>query len=138
MLFKNVKIEALPKIAADVIESFPNERIFAFFGTMGVGKTTFIKCFCDVLGVKNTVNSPTFSIINEYTDKLGELVYHFDFYRMKNRQEIADLGYEEYFYSGSYCFLEWSELVEDLLPDNSLRIEIRAIDESTREIEVKK
>ncbi|MDR2512150.1 MAG: tRNA (adenosine(37)-N6)-threonylcarbamoyltransferase complex ATPase subunit type 1 TsaE [Bacteroidales bacterium] len=136
MLFKNVKIETLPKIAAKIIENFPNERIFAFFGTMGVGKTTFIKSLCDVLGVENTVNSPTFSIINEYTDKLGKAVYHFDFYRMKNQQEIADLGYEDYFYSGNYCFLEWSELVENLLPDNTLRIKIKAIDEYTKEIEV--
>jgi tRNA threonylcarbamoyladenosine biosynthesis protein TsaE len=136
MLFKNVKIGELPKIAVEIIENFPDERIFTFFGAMGVGKTTFIKQLCDVLEVKNTVNSPTFSVINEYSDRFGNAVYHFDFYRMKNLQEIADLGCEEYFYSGNYCFLEWSELVQDLLPDNYLRIDISTIDEDMREIEI--
>jgi len=102
-----------------------NRAIFAFYGKMGAGKTTFIKALCETLGVSDVVNSPTFSIVNEYrSDTTGELVYHFDFYRIKKIDEVYDMGYEDYFYSGARCFIEWPELVEELLPDDAVRVEI--------------
>ena len=115
----------LPEVAAKLLDNFPEERLYAFFGAMGVGKTTLIKELCAQLGVKQNVCSPTFAIINEYCDGDGEPVYHFDFYRLKNMEEAYDIGYEEYFYSGKYCFTEWTEKIEPLLPDNYLRIEMK-------------
>jgi len=112
-------------VAAKLLDNFPEERLYAFFGAMGVGKTTLIKELCAQLGVKQNVCSPTFAIINEYCDGDGEPVYHFDFYRLKNMEEAYDIGYEEYFYSGKYCFTEWTEKIEPLLPDNYLRIEMK-------------
>lgn len=111
-------------MAEKLLGAFPEERFFAFFGKMGVGKTTLIKELCLVLGVEDNVCSPTFAIINEYSDAKGEPVYHFDFYRMKSLAEAYDLGYEEYFYSGCYCFTEWTEKVEELLPEHYVRVEI--------------
>ncbi len=92
---------------------------------MGVGKTTLIKALCDQLGVKEVVCSPTFAIINEYTSGEGEPVYHFDFYRLKSAEEAYDIGYEEYFYSGMYCFTEWTEKIEQLLPEHYVRVEMK-------------
>lgn len=114
--------EALPGVAQQLLDTFPQERFFAFFGKMGVGKTTLIKEICARLGVTQNVCSPTFAIINEYTAGNGEPVYHFDFYRLKNLGEAYDVGYEEYFYSGDYCFTEWTEKIEDLLPGHYLRL----------------
>lgn len=111
-------------MAQEILEAFPEERFFAFFGKMGVGKTTLIKELCAALGVKDTVCSPTFAIINTYTSGDGEPVYHFDFYRMKGADEAYDIGYEEYFYSGCYCFTEWTEKVEELLPEHYARVTI--------------
>ena len=105
-----------------MLTSFPEERFFAFFGKMGVGKTTLIKEMCDVLGVVDNVCSPTFAIVNEYSTALDESVFHFDFYRLKSIAEAYDIGYEEYFYSGCYCFTEWTEKVEELLPDRYVRV----------------
>lgn len=116
--------EELPVVAAKLLEVFPEERFYAFFGAMGVGKTTLIKEICRQLGVTDNVCSPTFAIINEYTERGGEPVYHFDFYRLKRIEEAYDIGYEEYFYSGYYCFTEWTEKIEPLLPDHYLRLEI--------------
>ncbi|MBR3959044.1 MAG: tRNA (adenosine(37)-N6)-threonylcarbamoyltransferase complex ATPase subunit type 1 TsaE [Bacteroidales bacterium] len=116
--------EELPEVAAKLLEAFPEERFYAFFGAMGVGKTTLIKEICRQLGVTDNVCSPTFAIINEYTERGGEPVYHFDFYRLKRIEEAYDIGYEEYFYSGYYCFTEWTEKIEPLLPDHYLRLEI--------------
>lgn len=107
-----------------MLKEFGEERFFAFFGKMGVGKTTLIKALCDQLGVKETVCSPTFAIINEYTTAEGEPVYHFDFYRLKSVEEAFDIGYEEYFYSGAFCFTEWTEKIESLLPEHYVRVEI--------------
>lgn len=107
-----------------MLEAFPEERFFAFFGKMGVGKTTLIKELCAVLGVEDNVCSPTFAIVNEYVSGAGEPVYHFDFYRLKTLAEAYDLGYEEYFYSGCYCFTEWTEKIEELLPERYVRVEI--------------
>jgi len=115
--------------AGSLLESFPESRIFAFYGKMGSGKTTFIKAICHKLGVQDIVQSPTFSIINEYNTRAGTPVYHFDFYRIKKIEEVYDIGYEDYIYSGNYCFLEWPELVEPLLPERTIRIRITGEDE---------
>ena len=104
--------------------TFTNERFFAFFGKMGVGKTTLIKEICHQLGVEDNVCSPTFAIINSYSTATGEPDYHFDFYRLKNLDEAYDIGYEEYFYSGNWVFTEWTEKVEELLPNHYVRVEI--------------
>ncbi len=128
----------LPEIASLLINSFPNDRFFAFFGNMGVGKTTLIKEICAILGVADNVCSPTFSIVNEYVGGEGESIYHFDFYRLKNLEETYDMGYEEYFYSGNYCFTEWSEKIEPLLPDNYIRVNIYEEDNGTRHFSAKK
>ena len=117
-------IGQLPEVARKLLEVFPDERFFAFFGKMGVGKTTLIKEICAALGVEDVVCSPTFAIVNEYHTQEDEPVYHFDFYRMNSVREAYDIGYEEYFYSGCYCFTEWTEKIEPLLPDHYLRIEI--------------
>lgn len=118
----------LPSTAQKLLETFSNERFFAFYGKMGVGKTTLIKEICKLLGVDDNVCSPTFAIVNEY-DAHGEPVYHFDFYRMKSLSDAYDIGYEEYFYSGHYCFTEWTEKIEPLLPERYVRVEITEHDE---------
>lgn len=118
------QIDQLPEVTKRLLAEFPDERFYAFFGSMGVGKTTLIKEICAQLGVEQNVCSPTFAIINEYADRDGEPVYHFDFYRLKNLDEAYDIGYEEYFYSGCWCFTEWTEKIEPLLPDRYLRIDI--------------
>ena len=128
-------IGQLPEVARNLLESFGEERFFAFFGKMGVGKTTLIKELCAALGVEDIVCSPTFAIVNEYSRPLithhssliteSEPVYHFDFYRLKSIAEAYDIGYEEYFYSGCYCFTEWTEKIEELLPERYVRVTIR-------------
>ncbi len=120
--------ELLP-IARKVIETFPDSRIFAIYGSMGAGKTTFIKAICHELGVADIVQSPTFSIINEYQTVKGESIFHFDFYRIRNTSEVFDIGYEDYLYSGSYCFIEWPELIDSLLPENTVHVRITGTDE---------
>lgn len=111
-------------MARGMLDAFPDERFFAFFGSMGVGKTTLIKEMCAVLGSQDNVCSPTFAIINEYSTGDDRPIYHFDFYRLKNLDEAYDIGYEEYFYSGDYCFTEWTEKIEALLPDCYVRVDI--------------
>lgn len=118
----------LAEVARKLLCTFGEDRFFAFFGKMGVGKTTLIKEICAALGVKENVCSPTFAIVNEYTSGEGEPVYHFDFYRLKSVAEAYDIGYEEYFYSGCYCFTEWTEKVEELLPERYVRVEIEEKD----------
>ncbi len=115
-------------MARTLLAAFPDDRFFAFFGKMGVGKTTLIKELCAALGVEDNVCSPTFAIVNEYSDRQGAPVYHFDFYRLKSLAEAYDIGYEEYFYSGAYCFTEWTEKVEELLPERYIRVEISEVD----------
>lgn len=117
-------VAELPEVARKLLSTFRDDRFFAFFGKMGVGKTTLIKELCAELGVTDNVCSPTFAIVNEYVAGNGEPVYHFDFYRMKSVAEAYDIGYEEYFYSGCYCFTEWTEKVEELLPERYVRVEI--------------
>jgi tRNA threonylcarbamoyladenosine biosynthesis protein TsaE len=120
-------------ISEEIINSFPQNRIFTFEGEMGAGKTTLIKQICKKLNVADSMSSPTFSIVNEYLTKTGESVYHFDFYRIKTETEALDIGIEEYFYSGSYCFIEWPEKIHNLLPDNFVKVQIK-IKENHREI----
>jgi tRNA threonylcarbamoyladenosine biosynthesis protein TsaE len=117
-------INELPGVAELILSKQKDRRVFAVRGKMGAGKTTLIKAFCDVLGVEESVSSPTFALVNEYTDANGESVFHFDFYRIKKIEEVFDIGYEEYFYSGNYCFVEWPELIEGLLPESYVAIDI--------------
>lgn len=107
-----------------LLETFPAARVFALYGSMGAGKTTFIKAIAAELGVADIVQSPTFSIVNEYRTVTGEPVFHFDFYRIRKKEEVFDIGYEDYLYSGNYCFIEWPELVESLLPAETIRVRI--------------
>jgi len=123
----------LPAAAQQLLDFAANQRIFLFYGDMGAGKTTFIKSLCEGLGVTESVTSPTFSIVNEYRGA-NATVYHFDFYRLKSQSEAFDMGYEEYFYSDAYCFIEWPEKIADLLPDHYLKVSIKAISPSAREI----
>ena len=118
-------IEHIHEAAREFIEHIGDCRVFAFYGKMGAGKTTFIKEVCTLLGVTDNITSPTFAIVNEYrSDIAGELIYHFDFYRIKKLEEVYDLGYEDYFYSGALCFIEWPELIEELLPGNTVKVTI--------------
>ncbi|MDM1046990.1 tRNA (adenosine(37)-N6)-threonylcarbamoyltransferase complex ATPase subunit type 1 TsaE [Sphingobacterium hotanense] len=119
-----------------LLQQKPDAKIFLFNGAMGAGKTTFIKAICEVLDVEDSTSSPTFSIVNEYATAAGP-IYHFDFYRLKDEQEAYDLGYEEYFYSGAYCFIEWPEKIPNILPDDAVNIEIEIIDTQSRKIKIK-
>ncbi|HTN68646.1 MAG TPA: tRNA (adenosine(37)-N6)-threonylcarbamoyltransferase complex ATPase subunit type 1 TsaE [Dysgonamonadaceae bacterium] len=110
--------------AQTFVNAMRDKKIFAFYGEMGTGKTTFIKAVCKILGVAETITSPTFAIVNEYKKKDGKPVFHFDFYRIKNIEDVFDFGYEDYFYSGDICFIEWPELIETLLPDDVVKIQI--------------
>ena len=125
-------LDQLSDTAEKLISLAGNERIFLFYGDMGAGKTTFIKSLCECLGVQEPATSPTFSIVNEYEGDNAR-VYHFDFYRLKNQNEALDLGYEEYFYSGNYCFIEWPEKIADLLPPHYISINIQVLDSERRE-----
>lgn len=121
--------EDLLPAAERLLVSYPDSRVFAFYGKMGAGKTTFIKAICSALGTEDVVQSPSFAIVHEYGSQNGGKIYHFDFYRIKNLEEVYDLGYEDYFFSGSYCFIEWPELISDLLPENVVRVRIEAGDD---------
>lgn len=114
----------LPAAAAQLLQHHPNKKVFAFYGEMGAGKTTFIKEICKILGVTDNTSSPTFSVINEYQTQSGEKFFHFDFYRLKNEMEALDLGYEDYLFSGNYCFIEWPEKIGDLLPDDIVKVNL--------------
>lgn len=127
------KLEDIDKAAEWVLEVVGDKRVIAFYGGMGAGKTTLIKAICKKLGVEDTVTSPTFAIVNEYADGNGDPVYHFDFYRIKKLEEVRDISFDEYAYSGYFCFLEWPELIEDLLPEDTIKISISETDEK-REI----
>ena len=121
--------------AREFIGQMGDDTVFAFYGKMGAGKTTFIKALCKLLGVEDEVNSPTFAIINEYrSETTAELIYHFDFYRIKKLEEVYDLGYEDYFYSGALCFIEWPELVEELLPLDAKKVTITENSDGSRTI----
>ena len=125
-------LDTIHEAAKDFIKGMGDGKVFAFYGKMGAGKTTFIKALCEVLGVKDVITSPTFAIINEYTDGNNNPIYHFDFYRIKKLEEVYDMGYEDYFYSGNLCLLEWPELVEDILPENVIKVMIEEQPDGSR------
>ena len=127
-LVKNVN--ELDKVAAFLKDLTSTHRIFAFYGAMGAGKTTLIKKLCLLLGTTDLTNSPTFSIINEYNTSAGRKIYHFDFYRLKELSEAYDIGYEEYFFSDSCCFIEWPEKVQELLPEGHVKVDITVTGEN--------
>ena len=117
------------------VDNMGRGRVFAFYGKMGAGKTTFIKAVCEQLGVEDVITSPTFAIVNEYTSELsGDTIYHFDFYRIKKLGEVYDMGYEEYFYGGGLCFIEWPELIESLLPEDATKVTISENADGTRTV----
>ena len=136
-----IKINSLDSIheaAKQFIAAMGDNTVFAFYGKMGAGKTTFIKAVCEELGVTDVINSPTFAIVNEYrSDETGELISHFDFYRIKKLDEVYDMGYEDYFYSGALCFIEWPEKIEDLLPGDVVEVAITENPDGSRTVEVK-
>lgn len=126
-------LDSIHDAAKTFINNMGTGKVFAFYGKMGVGKTTFIKAVCEELGVTDVITSPTFAIVNEYTTAAGDPIYHFDFYRIKRLEEVYDMGYEDYFYqSGSLCLIEWPELIEQLLPDDALRVSITEQADGTR------
>ena len=137
--------ETIREAARSFIQQMGNGHVFAFYGQMGAGKTTFIKAICEELGVEDVITSPTFAIVNEYEVRGAEansslftlhssLIYHFDFYRIKKLEEVYDMGYEDYFYSGALCFIEWPELIEDLLPDDAVKVSIDENADGTRTV----
>ncbi len=115
-------LSSLQSAAEEFIKQIGERRIFAFYGKMGAGKTTFISAVCEALGVRDVINSPTFAIVNEYLSGSGELIYHFDFYRIKNIGEALDIGYYDYIDSGCLCFMEWPELIESILPEDTVKV----------------
>lgn len=125
--------DCLDEAAKVFIREMGDNTVFAFYGKMGSGKTTFIKALCRNLGVKDEVNSPTFAIVNEYrSNTTAKPIFHFDFYRVKKLEEIYDLGYEDYFYSGALCFIEWPDLAEELLPEDTVRVHINEQPDGSR------
>ena len=120
--------------ATDILEKCGDRRVFAFNGNMGAGKTTFIKQLCEAMGTDDIVNSPTFAIVNVYEIAQGEEIYHFDCYRIKDLREAMDMGTEEYLYSGNYCFIEWAEMIEPLLPDDLVNVDIEVLENGDREL----
>lgn len=128
------RLDTIHEAAKEFVKEMGEGKVFAFYGKMGAGKTTFIKALCEVLGVEDVITSPTFAIINEYTDGKGDPIYHFDFYRIKKLEEVYDMGYEDYFYSGNLCLLEWPELIEDILPENVIKVTIEEQPDGTRKL----
>jgi tRNA threonylcarbamoyladenosine biosynthesis protein TsaE len=132
-----MKIESLASIhqtAKEFIAAMGEKKVFLFYGSMGAGKTTFIRAICEELGVKESINSPTFAIINEYKSGVGEPIFHFDFYRINKEEEAFDFGYEDYFYSGNLCFVEWPEKIENLLPEDAVKVTIQELQDGSREV----
>ena len=125
-------IDHIREAAREFIEHIGDHRVFAFYGKMGAGKTTFVKAICEELGVDDVITSPTFAIVNEYTSAKGDSIFHFDFYRIKKLEEVYDMGYEDYFYSGALCFIEWPELIEEILPDDAVRVSIAEQEDGSR------
>jgi len=156
MEIKIQSTETIRESARTFIENIGEHKVFAFYGKMGAGKTTFVKAICEELGVEDVITSPTFAIVNEYTTDHSPFtlhpspftlhpspftlhpspftIYHFDFYRIKKLEEVYDMGYEDYFYSGALCFIEWPELIEELLPDDAVRVTIEENDDGTRTV----
>ena len=127
--------DQLAEAARQFVGQMGDDTVFAFYGKMGAGKTTFIKAICEALGVTDVITSPTFAIVNEYrSEEDNELIYHFDFYRIKKLEEVYDMGYEDYFYSGALCFIEWPELIEELLPADAVRVWIEETEGGKRKV----
>ena len=135
MQIEITQLSEIRSAAREFLSKMGNDTVFAFYGQMGAGKTTFIKALCEELGVKETITSPTFAIVNEYRDGQGHSIYHFDFYRINKLEEAYDFGYEDYFYSGNLCFIEWPELVESLLPEKTLHVSISETPAGSRVVE---
>lgn len=129
---KITSIKELNSAAGKLLERFPKNRVFALYGKMGAGKTTFIQSICENLGSEDNVTSPTFALINEYNTADLNSIFHFDFYRIEDIEEAFDLGYEDYIYSGDYCFIEWPEMIEQLLPENMVKVKIEANEDESR------
>lgn len=132
---KNIVIKGLEGIdeaAREFLREIGDNKIIALYGSMGAGKTTFVTALCRVLGVEDVVNSPTFTIVNEYQTEEGEAVFHFDFYRIKSLREVEDLGFEEYVYSDSLCLMEWPEMIEEILPEETVRVSISEQEDGSR------
>jgi tRNA threonylcarbamoyladenosine biosynthesis protein TsaE len=134
--FRINSLEEIQKTARSFLGCFEGNKIFAFYGPLGSGKTTFIKALCRELKAEDNVSSPSFSIINEYISEENGEIYHFDFYRLEKQEEAYDLGYEEYFYTGNLCFIEWPEIVEDILPENTIHVRIKTDPAPARLLEV--
>ncbi|MCD8176621.1 MAG: tRNA (adenosine(37)-N6)-threonylcarbamoyltransferase complex ATPase subunit type 1 TsaE [Tannerellaceae bacterium] len=135
ILIENV--DSIRKAAREFIEQMDDRTVFAFHGSMGAGKTTFIKAICEELGVEDVINSPTFAIINEYrSETTGELIYHFDFYRINKISEAEDIGTSDYFYSGALCFIEWPKKIEELLPGDTVQVTITEQEDGSRLVEL--
>ena len=126
-------LEHINEAAQQFIENIGEHTVFAFYGKMGAGKTTFIKAICEALGVDDVITSPTFAIVNEYTAEDGP-VYHFDFYRIKKLEEVYDMGFEDYFYSGALCLIEWPELIEEVLPEDAVKVSITENSDGSRTV----
>ena len=134
-----IKIDSLDTIheaSKKFLQNMGDGKVFAFYGKMGAGKTTFVKAICEELGVEDVITSPTFALVNEYTAGDGSPVYHFDFYRINDLREAFDFGYEEYFYSGDLCLVEWPEKIEQLLPDNTMTVRITVDSDTARTFEI--
>ena len=129
-------LEHIREAARQFIAVMGDRKVFAFYGHMGAGKTTFVKAVCEELGVEDVITSPTFAIINEYQSREGDTIYHFDFYRIKKLEEVYDMGYEDYFYSGALCFIEWPELIEDLLPEDAVKVNITEKEDGSRVVSI--
>jgi tRNA threonylcarbamoyladenosine biosynthesis protein TsaE len=126
----------LPVAARKILEHTSGHKLLAFYGSLGAGKTTIIKAVCRILGAEDIVSSPSFTLVNEYETKKGEILYHIDFYRIRKKEEVFDFGIEEYFASGSYCFMEWPELIGDILPPESVKIRITVDSKEQRIVEI--
>jgi tRNA threonylcarbamoyladenosine biosynthesis protein TsaE len=136
MNLNQFNIPDVDSIAENILSSFPDSRIFAFYGEMGVGKTTLIKALCLKLGVKDGMSSPTYSIVNQYTG--SETIYHIDLYRLNDIKEALSIGIEEYLNSGNYCFVEWPQIIEPLLKQNTVKIQLELNTEDTRRLNIEK
>jgi tRNA threonylcarbamoyladenosine biosynthesis protein TsaE len=133
MEIKISNLDNIQEAASAFIQQIGDHKVFAFYGSMGAGKTTFVKAICESLGVDDVITSPTFAIINEYHAN-DRVIYHFDFYRIKKLEEVYDMGYEDYFYSGSLCFIEWPELIEELLPEDAVKVSIKENPDGSRTV----
>lgn len=127
--------ETIREAAKEFVSAMGDANVFAFYGSMGAGKTTFIKAICEELGVDDVITSPTFAIVNEYSGS-DTTIYHFDFYRIKKMEEVYDMGYEDYIYSNAICFMEWPELIEPLLPEDVVKVKITEQADGRREVEI--